>query len=442
MKPLSSLSNHQKNTLALVIVLILLTVLYMSSIADVPFHPDESTSIFMSDDLEITFTDPKSLFWQPGQVDNLRQHYRKLDPPTSRTIIGLSRLITGQPSLPADWDWSLTWQENKQAGALPAPNLLTDSRIGIALFYPFSLLFFYLSVHEITDRLTAWLAMLFMAGNMLVLLHTRRAMTESFMLFTIILSLYFLVHFREKPWLSAIPVALALNAKLSAAPLAAVGGLVILLSAFQNKWLVKKWITQLAAYGLVILLLCLILNPFLWAHPVSAARSAWESRLELTERQVATVAEVSPEQVLDSVPKRIGNLIAHLFFTPPAIADVANYLDETAQSAGRYLAHPLHSLGRGPVAASLALILSLVGFIFSLLDLIRTKSPPLLIFFLSGLAQIAAILLLVPLPFQRYILPAVPFACFWLAYAIATFVNGIAAAIQQKRSTPQTQHGT
>ncbi len=442
MKHISNLSSDQKNTLALVITLILLTILYMSSIAEVPFHPDESTYIFMSDDLERMFGDLQSIFWQPGQVDDLHQHYRKLDPPTSRTIIGLSRLITGQPPLPADWDWSLSWQENQQAGALPAQDLLTISRIGIALFYPFSLLFFYFSVNEISGRLTAWLAMLFMAANMLVLLHTRRAMTESFMFFTIILSLYFLIHFRERPWLSAFPIAFALNAKLSAAPFAAVGGLLILLIALQKKWPLKKLFAQILSYGLTILLISFILNPFLWAHPVAAARSAWESRLALTDRQVATVAEVSPEQVLDSPLKRVGNLIAHLYFTPPAIADVANYLEETAQSAERYLAHPLHSLGRGPIAASLALILSLVGFLIALLDLIRTKSTPLLILFLSGLAQTAAILLLVPLPFQRYILPAVPFACFWLAYAIAKLVNGIAAAIQQKRSMPQTQHGT
>ena len=442
MKHLSKFSSDQKNTLALVITLILLTIFYMGSIADVPFHPGESTYIFMSDDLKTMFTDLQSMFWQPGQVDDLHQHYRKLDPPTSRAIIGLSRLVADQPSLSADWDWSLTWQENQQAGALPDPALLTVSRIGIAIFYPFSLLFFHLSVNEMSGRLTAWLAMLFMAGNMLVLLHTRRAMTESFMLFTVILSLYFLVHFREKPWLSAFPIALALNAKLSAAPFAAVGGLVILLVAIQKKWPVKKWLGQLAAYGLITLLISFILNPFLWAHPVAAAQSAWESRLVLTDRQVATVAEVSPEQVLDSPLKRIGNLVAHLYFTPPAIADVANYLEETAQSSERYLAQPLHSLGRGPSAASLALILSLVGFLISLLDLIRIKSTPLLILFLSGLAQTAAILLLVPLPFQRYILPDVPFACFWLAYGIAKFINGIASAIKQKRSMPQSQHGT
>jgi hypothetical protein len=442
MKLISSLSANQKNTLVLITVLVLLTVFYMSSISDVPFHPDESTYIFMSDDLEIMFTDLDSLFWQPGQDDTLRQHYRKLDPPTSRTIIGIGRILTAQPSLPADWDWSLTWQENQQAGALPTPGLLTISRISIAIFYPLSLLFFFFSINETTDRLTAWLAMLFLAGNMLVLLHTRRAMTESFMLFTVILSLYFLVHFREKPWLSAIPVTLALNAKLSAAPFAAVGGLVIILIAVKNKWAIKKWCGQLAAYGLIILVLSFLLNPFLWAHPIPAAQSAWESRLELTDRQVATVAEVSPNQVLDSAPKRIGNLIAHLFFTPPAIADVANYLDETAQSAESYLSQPLNNLGRGLIGGGIALILSLVGFLFSAMDLLRSRSLPLLILFLAGLAQIAAILLLVPLPFQRYILPAVPFACFWLAFGIAKFVTAIILGIKQKRSMPQTQHGT
>jgi hypothetical protein len=102
----------------------------------------------------------------------------------------------------------------------------------------------------------------------------------------------------------------------------------------------------------------------------------------------------------------------------------------------------LNNLGRGLIGGGIALILSLVGFLFSAMDLLRSRSLPLLILFLAGLAQIAAILLLVPLPFQRYILPAVPFACFWLAFGIAKFVTGIILGIKQKRSMPQTQHGT
>jgi hypothetical protein len=164
--------------------------------------------------------------------------------------------------------------------------------------------------------------------------------------------------------------------------------------------------------------------------------ASWQARLELTSRQVSTVASVSPQQILDSFPKRLGNLIAHLFFTPPAIADVANYLEQTADAAKHYLANPLHALARDPFMASLLLIISLSGFIFSLLDLLRSKSVQLLILFIAGFAQIAAILLLVPLPFQRYVLPVLPFTCFWTAYGLSKFIQVFLAALKEKGFKP------
>lgn len=435
MKPNSNTLHDRINNIALALVLLLLTVFYLGGLSSVPFHPDESTYIFMSNDLEILLNNPQSLFWQPNQEDSLREHYRILDPPTSRNMIAIGRALALQPSLSADWDWSQTWQQNQQAGAFPDASLLLSSRMAIAIFLPFSLLFLYLSTKEISERLTAWIAMLLMAGNALILLHTRRAMSESFLLFTITLALFFLIHYQKKPWLSAIPIGLALNAKLSAAPFVAVGLLVILLITIKEKWSIRKFMGQVAAFGLAIVLITFILNPFLWAHPISAAQASWEARLALTDRQVATVASVSPEQVLDNFPKRLGNLIAHLFYTPPAIADVANYLAETAESAEAYLAKPIHSLGRNLIAGSAVLILSLAGFLFSLIDLVRSKTLPLLILFLSGLAQIAALLLLVPLPFQRYVLPAVPFACFWTAYGLSKFINGFLSSFKKKQGS-------
>lgn len=425
----------QSNSWALGLALVLLSIFYLSGLPGVPFHPDETTYIFMSADGETLFTNPRELFWLPVPLDEVRQRYRELDPPTSRSLIAIGRVLTGQPSLPADWDWSATWQVNQKAGALPSSDLLTVSRASVALFFPFSLLFLYLAARQISGKLFAWIAMLLMAANALVLLHTRRAMSESFLLFTITLSLYFMVRFRQRPWLAAIPVALAINAKLSAAPLAGVGGLVILLTAFQNKWGWKKLLCQSVLYGITIFVLTFLLNPFLWATPAAAARSAWHNRLLLTERQVATVADVSPEMVLDSFPKRIGNLVAHLFYTPPAIADVANYVEQTRNTGEHYLNNPLHSLGRGPAVGSLLLILTATGFILALLDLWRTKSTALLILFLAGLSQISAIFLLVPLPFQRYVLPVVPFACLWASYSISKFLGGAFTAINKKRGS-------
>lgn len=440
MRNFSSLSADQKNIIICCLIIILFSVFFLAGVKDVPFHPDESTYIFMSDDVTILLNDPQSVFWQPGQIDDLRQHYRKLDPPTSRNMIALSRYLTGQPSLAADWDWSLSWQENAQAGALPNAGLLTASRIGVALLFPFSLFVFYLTVKKVSNSITAWLSMLFLAGNAIFLLHTRRAMSESFLLFAIILSVYFLIQFQDKPWLSSIPIALAINAKLSAAPLVFIGLLAILVLNIRKEHPGKNILRQLTLFAVILLAISFLLNPFLWAHPVQAAQSAWQARLELTGRQVATVLEVSPEQVLDNPAKRIGNLLAHLFYTPPAIADVANYLAETGSSAEAYLSNPLHTLGRSLLSGSLALVLTLTGFLASLLDLSRSRSLPLLFFNLSGLALIAAILILVPLPFQRYVLPALPFACFWSAYLIAKFIDGILKALKRKHTTLRPQH--
>ena len=432
MKIKQILSRKHLNTWSVLLAIILLSILYWSGLQVVPFHPDESTYIFMSGDLELVINNPGSLFWQPDQLTDFRMHYRLLDPPTSRYLVGIGRSLAGLSALPADWDWSLTWQQNQSAGALPDENLLIVSRAAVAIFFPLSLIFFYLSAQQVFGKLTAWFAMLLLAGNTLVLIHTRRAMSESFLLFAIILTLYFFIHFEQKPWLSAFPVALALNAKLSAAPLAAVGVLWILFAAIRFKWKIKDFFFQIVLYAFVIIAISLLLNPFLWAHPITAGVASWQSRMELTSRQVSTVASVSPQMVLDSFPKRLGNLIAHLFFTPPAIADVANYLDQTASSANRYLANPLHSLARTPAQAGLFLIFSLCGFLFSLFDLIRRKSSALLILFITGFAQIAALLLLVPLPFQRYILPALPFACIWTAHGFATFIQIFREAVNKK----------
>ena len=436
MKIKCQLGGNNLNTWALILVLLFFSAIYWAGLQAVPFHPDESTYIFMSTDLDVLFTNPRSLFWQPDQPADPRMQYRLLDPPTSRYLVGIGRSLFGLSALPADWDWSKNWQQNQSAGALPANKLLTVSRAAVAIFFPLSLLFLYLSANEISGRLAAWLAMLLLAGNTLMLLHTRRAMSESLLLFAVILTLYFLVHFQHKPWLSAFPVALALNAKLSAAPLAAAGALCILIIAVHQKWSFKKFFAQSLLYAAIIIAITLLLNPFLWSHPVAAGLASWQDRLELTSRQVSTVASVSPQQILDSFPKRLGNLIAHLFFTPPAIADVANYLEQTADAAKHYLANPLHALARDPFMASLLLIISLSGFIFSLLDLLRSKSVQLLILFIAGFAQIAAILLLVPLPFQRYVLPVLPFTCFWTAYGLSKFIQVFLAALKEKGFKP------
>ena len=134
MKIKQILSRKHLNTWSVLLAIILLSILYWSGLQVVPFHPDESTYIFMSGDLELVINNPGSLFWQPDQLTDFRMHYRLLDPPTSRYLVGIGRSLAGLSALPADWDWSLTWQQNQSAGALPDENLRIVSRAAVAIF--------------------------------------------------------------------------------------------------------------------------------------------------------------------------------------------------------------------------------------------------------------------------------------------------------------------
>ena len=139
MKIKQFLSQKYLNIWSVLLAITLLSILYWSGLQAVPFHPDESTNIFMSGDLSFALKNPGSLFWQPERPIDLRMHYRLLDPPTSRYLVGIGRSLSGFSALPADWDWSKTWQQNRAAGALPDEGLLTASRRAAALFFPFSL---------------------------------------------------------------------------------------------------------------------------------------------------------------------------------------------------------------------------------------------------------------------------------------------------------------
>ena len=116
--------------------LVLYLVFFFSTILLVPFHPDESTQIYMSRDVDVLFTAPGSLSYHAETTLSPEQRYRLIDAPLPRTIIGISRGIIHLTPLKSDWNWSLSWEENKINGALPTNYLLLISRLGLASIHP------------------------------------------------------------------------------------------------------------------------------------------------------------------------------------------------------------------------------------------------------------------------------------------------------------------
>jgi len=178
---------------------IIVTVFAFLGVAKVPFHPDESTYLFMSQDFNEIFSDPSSLAWSPYQTVDLRTHYRLIDPPLTRYLLGFSRYLVGLKAIKVDWDWAATWEENESAGALPDPMLLNVSRIMMTMLLPFNMLLLYLIGKRIQSPLTGLLAAILFGLNPLALLHGRRAMAEGLMIFGVLLSVWSFLKLNNKP---------------------------------------------------------------------------------------------------------------------------------------------------------------------------------------------------------------------------------------------------
>ncbi len=127
----------------------------------VPFHPDESTQIFMSSDVETIFSNVRALFWSPDLPPDSRMDYRLLDAPIPRYLIGLGRLLTHQSPLPVDWNWSLSWDENLSAGAFPTNMLLLTAHLSVAWVFPISLLLLWSILSKQFSKLTGWVGIIF-----------------------------------------------------------------------------------------------------------------------------------------------------------------------------------------------------------------------------------------------------------------------------------------
>ena len=112
-----------------ILVLVILSVKAISGIQAIPFHPDESTYLYMSTDFFEYLSNPFSLTSAELSIDHPKIRYRLIDPPLTRYFAGFGLMIYGRQPLAADWNWSTTVEGNETVGALPDNNTLLAGRI-------------------------------------------------------------------------------------------------------------------------------------------------------------------------------------------------------------------------------------------------------------------------------------------------------------------------
>jgi len=419
-----------RNAALLLCVIGALTVFALAGLPGVPFHPDESTQLFMSGDIESLFHAPFSLAWSQASANDPRAHLHLVDAPLTRYLLGIGRSVIGLPALPVAWDWSKSWQANQSAGALPGPKLLLAGRLTLTLLLPLSLLLIYAIGQQMQSQLTGGLAVLLLGTNALLLLHDRRAMAEAALTFGVLFAIWSFLRGDRQPWLAGLGLALAFNAKQSGLALLPVGLLAVVYPSLPGRkakrpaWLQAAW--AWAQYLGVFLLVTLALNPFLWRQPLRAAQTAWTERQELQARQAADQARLAPEVALLTPASRAAALLANLYMAPLRFAETANYHAETAAAEQVYLSSPGQNLLRGLAAGVVLFGLTLFGLLQALLRLPRVVSQQrraVVLMLLASLCLGAGLLVLIPLPWQRYVIPLVPFVCLWVAYALGNLVS-------------------
>jgi len=407
-------------------VIALIFIAYFWGILTVPFHPDESTQLYMSGDLERFFTNPADLFWTPAENGGLPERYRLLDAPLTRLLIGLGRIPFGEKPLATDWDWSKNWADNVDSGAEPGIHLMLVGRLSVIWLFPLMLWTTYQGGKAAGGQRLGWLTLAFMATNALVLLHTRRAMAESALLFATTLFIWLALRDKTPAWLLGLSAALAFCAKQSAVVLLPVGLLAILWPGpGSHRFTLRRQVLRLGTYLAAFTLLVVLFNPWLWRHPIPAVRAALAARQELAARQTAEMRVANADQALDTPGERLVGTLAQLYFAPPAIWDVGNYTDTLERRADRYLSNPLNKLLRSFIGGGVLLTLTLLGIVLALVGIIRLpEQRRSLLLILTGFGlQLGFQIGFVTLPFQRYVIPLLPWTGLLMGYALARAIQ-------------------
>ena len=431
------MTNKIKENWIFILVLFLLAGFYYYGIFLVPFHPDESTHIYMSQDLEILFSRPLSLAWEPDSPLTNEIMLRSLGAPLSKYLFGIGRLITDTPGLITDWNWSLSWSENLSAGAYPSDRLLLISRSITTSLLLGSLVFLYKTINNFFPKSTALIAVIFLGLNPLFLLHGRRAMNEAAALMGICFLLWALSHETIRPWLVGIALAVAFNAKQSTIALLPLG-IIAVWRPFKIRSKPNIIAKRLVVLGTFFLLITYLLNPFFWKHPVQATQYSLEITSELQENQLSDYYPSPADVKKQTLPYRALALFSNLFLSPPSTADVANYLTDIEPQEEIYFNFPLHSLGRSSISANVFIVLVLSGFIIGLIKVFTHEKSSVSIIYLLLLASILEfffILFLLPLPWQRYIVPLLPFVSIWAAIGLMPLTDALAQFISKVTSS-------
>ncbi|MBK9124338.1 MAG: phospholipid carrier-dependent glycosyltransferase [Chloroflexi bacterium] len=369
----------------------------------VPFHGDESTLIFTTRDYFDQFV-RRDLSTEDPMVERLRL----LDGRVQKYLGGFAHHLTGgsAESLNTPWLWGADYTYNRDNGHIPDERLLTTQRIAIALLLALSVPAAYGVGAQVGGLWGGALMAALIAFSPNLLINGRRAMMEAplllFSLLSVLAGLRWIAAERRR-WLWLIPLGIgagmALASKHSAVltlgPLFAGLGLAVTLQGRQRR------LISLAAGGVIALAVFFAFNPAWWSDPLGTFDEVMRLRSDLLAEQVVAFGDYGDFGL------QVNGYVTYGLLDQPQYFEVAEWgtWPQIVEQIAAYESSPWSPPAWfNAVRAVLTLGLALVG-VFALIR--RRDGISVTVGVWAAGAMLAA-LMITPLAWARYYLPALP----------------------------------
>jgi 4-amino-4-deoxy-L-arabinose transferase-like glycosyltransferase len=410
------------------LTIVLISLLYFITLSTVPFHPDEATDLYMSDDFDSIISDPLSMAYHQGQFVDSKTHYRLMDPPMIRLYLGMARNIAKLPPITNDWDWTASWEENIQENNYPPTNSLLIGRFAIFLLFPFTCYFVYAMIRHFLSHWASILATIFFALNPLTLLHARHAMTEAVFLFFSTFLLMLITDMKKHLLLIPIMMALAINSKQTAVFIIPAYGIHLIWSLANSQK--KDWLKFISTYSLIPIAITFLLNPIAWSEPIPTIQAAIAERKILMEGNQYFLQQNQPERLQLNLLERMITVIYHTAYEQLAFDDIPNYREAQKPAIDQYNQFFYHNHSRNLIMGTI-LVISLITILsIQLLTCWKQRKSKLdewfpwiyiyVAFFsvIFGLSFLSSI-------YQRYVIILLPFIALFLGWFLESIFRMI-----------------
>ncbi|GAB4518704.1 MAG: hypothetical protein OHK0046_26680 [Anaerolineae bacterium] len=374
----------------------------------VPFHGDESTTLWMSRDFAYLRDDLNRVRFHRPPLNATEQELRLITTSLTKYAMGISWSLNGYTAedINEQWDWGAGWDYNQQFGHAPDDRLLMLGRwpsalmlaVGVGVLFGIGL--------QVAGRPAAYAATLYYALNPALLLNGRRAMFEGgFILFLLLIVFCALWFVRRRDWLSALLLGLvtglAVSAKhpavfTAAAVFAGSAGLFLwqMRRERQTMQALVKWV----AAGVLSLLVFYAMNPIWWDDPLARVGQSLEARANMLEGQVNAFGDYT------GFGDQIVGFGRQVLVVLPQYYEVDGWETFIGDQIARYEDTLWRgvSIGGSLPGAFIVSVLAVLGF----WQLLRTGPLPVRWVLLPWVIVVVGVALLTPLEWQRYYLMA------------------------------------